>query len=215
METRSRDIRYAFFMIAAVLILACGGAPVITATETPAATFTPEATNTATPKPTRTPIPTRTPQPTPAPRGVPIQGDGFTYTIIDGVSLRRIYPGGEFLYIPDPGYIIIDLGVRLQNDNPGSEITLNWGDIYITEANGDAWLPLWGSSEEVASGTEMDPYTIGISSKIIEGTETTKFKGDLYLRLIFIAGDNNNNPVPIVFGIGYSNLAEFIVEQPK
>jgi hypothetical protein len=202
-------------LVIALLMLACGGGAFAATTEAPAVSPTPLAANTATARPTSTPKPTKTSFPTPAPLGVSIDGDDFSYTVIDAISLRRIYPGGTLMFSPNPGYLIMDIGVRIENKNPGETVSIPWENVYVTEANGDSWYPIWGTSKFVDSGTELDPYSLGISSDEINGVDRINFTGDAYLRLIYIVTDNENQPVPIIFGIGDAPEAEFIVEQPN
>src|SRR6185369_6631565 len=197
------------------LILACGGGAFASVTETPTPSPMPLSTSTKTPKPSATPRPTNTPQPTSAPLGVSIGAGDFSFTVVNAVSLRRIYPGGASLFSPKAGYMILDIGVRIENEKPGKTVSIPWENVYITEANGDSWYPIWGTSKFVDSGTELDPYTLGISADEISGKDKISFTGDAYLRLIFIVDDNDNQPVPIIFGIGDGPQAEFIVEQPK
>lgn len=216
MNKDRRFLKVVSILAVAVLVLACsGGGAFVSATETPSATSTPVSTNTATPRPTSTPRPTKTPFPTPAPKGISIDTGDFSFTVVDAVSLRRIYPGGEYLFTPNPGYIILDVGVRLENGKSGEVVSIPWENVYIKEQNGDSWYPYWGSYKPVESGIEMDPFTVGISSNEIVGTERINFTGDAYLRLIFIVGDNNNQPVPLMFGIGDSPETELLVDQPK
>jgi hypothetical protein len=185
------------------------------ATATPSATFTPDATSTPTKRPTSTPRPTFTNTPTPAPLGVSVSAGDFSFTVVDAVSLRRIYPGGQYLYTPNPGYLILDMGIRIQNNNPGKLVSIPWENVYVEEANGDSWYPLWGKAELVDADVELDPFTLGISSEEIDGIERINFTGDAYLRLVFIVDDNDNQPVPIIFGIGNSPVAAFDVAQPN
>jgi len=198
-----------------LLILACGGGSFASVTETPADTNTPEATSTKTPRPTSTPRPTNTPFPTSAPKGVYVNAGGYSYTVVDAVSLRRLYPGGQFLFSPNPGYMIVDIGVHLQNNKPGTTFAISWSDVYITEANGDSWYAYYGTAKEVDAGTEIDPYTIGISDIEVDVSKTATFTSDGYLRLIFIVDDNDNKPVPLIFGIGNAPDVKLVVEQPK
>jgi hypothetical protein len=207
--------KLAGLLVIVLSMLACGSGDLAGATETPTLSPTPLATNTATARPTSTPKPTKTPLPTPAPLNVSIESGDFSYTVIDAISLRRIYPGGTLLFSPNPGYLIMDIGVRIENKDPGTTVSIPWEDVYVTEANGDSWYPIWGTTKFVDSGTELDPYSLGISSEEIKGINRINFTGDAYLRLIYIVTDNENQPVPIIFGIGDAPQAEFIVEQPN
>jgi hypothetical protein len=202
-------------LIFTLLILACSGGGLVGATATPNPTFTPLSTSTATARPTSTPKPTKTPFPTSAPLGVSIKAGDFSYTVVNAVSLMRFYPGGKFLFTANPGYMIVDIGIHLVNNNPGSAVSIPWGNVYITEANGDSWLPYYGTLKAVSAGAEMDPFTLGISDIEFDTTKNINFNGDAYLRLIFLVADNNNQPVPLVFGIGDAPEVEFVVEQPK
>jgi hypothetical protein len=203
------------FLIVAILVLACGGGAFASATETATLSPTPAATDTATPRPTSTPRPTKTSIPTSAPIGVSITADNFSYTVVRAVSLLRFYPGGKFLFTANPGYMIVDIGVRLQNSNPGKSVTIPWDQVYIAEANGDAWYAYYGTVKEVESGAEMDTSTIGVSDIELDVDTKIEFSGDAYLRMIFLVTDNDNKPVPLNFGIGDAPDAAFIVEQPK
>lgn len=197
-------------------MLACGGGAFATAaTETPTLSPTPPATTTATARPTSTPKPTKTPFPTSAPVGVSINAGDFSYTVVNAVSLRRFYPGGKFLFTANPGYMIVDVGIHLENKTPGSAVSIPWENVYITEANGDSWLAYYGTVKQVEAGIEMDPLTLGISDIELDTTKKIDFSGDAYLRIIFLVTDNDNKPVPLVFGIGDAPDAKFIVEQPK
>jgi hypothetical protein len=202
-------------LAAAFVILACGGGAFASVTETPTLSPTPLSTSTKTPRPTSTPRPTNTAFPTSAPIGVSIGADDFSYTIVDAVSLGRFYPGGTILFTAKPGYMIVDIGVHLVNNDPGKSVTIPWDQVYIAEANGDAWYAFYGTVKEVESGAEMDPFTIGISHVELDVTEKIEFSGDAYLRIIFLVNDNDNKPVPLNFGIGEAPDAAFIVEQPE
>jgi hypothetical protein len=202
-------------LAAAFVILACGGGALASVTETPTLSPTPLSTSTKTPRPTSTPRPTNTAFPTSAPIGVSIGTDDFSYTVVDAVSLNRFYPGGTVLFTAKAGYMIVDIGVHLVNNDPGKMVTIPWDQVYIAEANGDAWYAFYGTVKEVEGGAEMDPFTIGISHVELDVTEKIEFSGDAYLRIIFLVNDNDNQPVPLNFGIGEAPDAAFIVEQPK
>jgi hypothetical protein len=203
-------------ILATVLFtLACGGGAFAASTETPTLSPTPLATSTATARPTSTPRPTKTPFPTSAPIGVYIDAGDYSYTVVNAVSLLRFYPGGKFLFTANPGYMIVDVGVHLENKDPGTAISIPWENVYIAEANGDAWYAYYGTAKAVESGTELDPYTLGISDIELDVTKKIEFDEDAYLRIVFLVTDNDNKPVPLVFGIGEAPDSKFIVEQPK
>ncbi len=177
-------------------------------TEKPTETLVP--TNTPTPVPTETPIPTETPFPTPAAVGEAVAGDGVEITVVEAYERDRLYPGGEYLYRPNAGYLIIDVGVHIKNMNPGSPISIPWNSVYVLEDNGDSWMPIYGSVEYVSSGESFDPLTIGISSDYVDENGSIETEDDAYLRLIYLVADSNEH---ILFGIGNSGQVELTLKK--
>lgn len=202
------------FVVFVMIILACSGGSLATPTAVP--TVTPTTAPSKTPLPTNTPRPTSTPRPTetqiptPAPVGEPVLGEGIEITVVDAYDRDRIYPGGSYLYTPNPGYMIIDMGVRIRNLNPGQTVSVPWNQVYVLEDNGDGWYPIWGSSKFVESGKTYDPFSIGISSNQIDGDEIISFENDAYLRLVYIVTDSNQH---ILFGIGASPKIELTLKK--
>ena len=205
-------VKVSFLIVVLTVILACsgGGLGAPAATDTPAPTNTPAPTSTITLTPTKTARPTRTPEPTatltptPAPLGVPVKTDSYEVTVVGAVDLKRIYPGGKYLYTPNAKYMIVDIGVRVRNLNPGQTISMPWSEVYVVEENNDSWYALWGSFEEVSSGSEIDPFTLGISDQEINGDDTFSFTQDAYFRLVYIlARESTKN---ILFGFGDSPM---------
>ncbi len=188
-------------VMVAILILACaGGAAAPTATSVPSSTPLPTNTATATLRPTATPRPTATeipPTPTPAPVGVPVRSDSVELTVIKVVNLERIYPGGIYLFTPNPGYLILDVGMHVKNLT-GSVLSVKWSDVYLVESSGDSWYPLWGTYKTADAGETLDPFSFGISEQEIDGTDTINFVGDVYVRCIYIVTDTN--PTNVLFG---------------
>jgi hypothetical protein len=213
-DSKSMLVKVSFLFVTLIMIMACStGGLGVQPTETPEPpkpTNTPEPTSTITLTPTKTARPTRTPKPTatltstPAPLGIPVKTDKYEVTVVGAVDLKRIYPGGKYLYTPNAKYMIVDIGVRVRNLNPGQTITLPWSDIYVIESNNESWYALWGDIEEVTSGTEMDPFTIGISDEEIDGNTTFSFQQDAYFRVIYIL--DRENPKNILFGFGDSPM---------
>ena len=204
-------------ILVAVVIMACQIGSFAAATATPAPTNTLVPTSTPTPKPTLTkrptltPLPTSTTVPTPAAVGEPVLLDSnIEITVIDAFDRDRIYPGGEYLYTPKQGYILVDMGVRIRNLNPGKTVSVPWQQVYILEDNGDSWYPLWGSAKMVESDKTIDPFTIGISSNEVDGNELINIENDVYLRLIYIVQESNQQ---ILFGIKNSPQIELALHK--
>jgi hypothetical protein len=162
-------------------------------------------------EPVNTPEPTATQEtlatPTPAPVGVAVRSDSYEVTVIKAVKLDRLYPGGKYSYTPKAGNMIVDVGVKVSNLT-GSQASVKWSNVYVVEETGDAWYPSYGTYKE--SGKEIDPFSLGISENTIVGEDVITFKGDIYLRLIFIVADND--PTTFVFGFDDSPLIEITIK---
>jgi hypothetical protein len=92
----------------------------------------------------------------------------------------------ETFYKPIAGHYLIDMGVLVHNQQPGSVVSVNWSNIYIVEENGDAWYPGWGKAKMVDIGAKEDPFRIGLSSTNLNADDLVEFDNDTYLRLIFM-----------------------------
>jgi len=187
LKTHSIRFIYAFLMLA-LASLACSASALAepTATPEPSATNTPLPTST--PKPTFTPKPTSTNTPIPTPTqileiGKPATSENWEVTIIDVIYRDRIYPGGGYYYDPNPGYMFIDVGLKV--NKLGSDSTVFSSDIVIIDENGERWSALWSGVKD-ANGNEVDPYTIGMNSVLDEDIDISTEK---YLRLAFVLQD--------------------------
>ena len=143
--------------------------------------------------------------------GDSVSGENVTITVVEAFDRERIYPGGSYSYTPNPGYLIIDMGVRLENLTPGKTVSIPWNQVFVLEDNGDGWYSIWGSLKKVGSGDTYDPFNIGINSEQLDGQELITFDGDVYLRLINIVRESNEH---ILFGIGDSGLVELTLRKP-
>lgn len=182
--------------------------PTETAIPTKAATETPlpTTTSTSTPKPSATPRPTQTSTPTPAPIGSIVQFKTLEFTVIDVTTHSLIYPGGTTAWYPnDKSDTFLDVGVLVRNT--GSKMTFSWSAIGITEANGDAWYPVFANTRKVEDGKKIDPFQISIPGEPLEGSESVVFEGDTYLRMIFIVANDPGSP--ILFNIADSPYITF------
>jgi hypothetical protein len=154
--------------------------------------------------------PIQSPILTPAPLGIPvILGDHAELSVIDVKNPETVSLGGSYQFIPNPGFQIIDVGVRIVNYNPSETISFSWNSVYIFEENGNSYYPKWGSVEPVRSGEVIDPFSIELNSDEIDGSKIISFDNDAYLRLIYIVRDI---PQEILFGIGNSSQIGFTIE---
>jgi hypothetical protein len=209
------------FLVLLAVTLACAGGATAEPTALPPTPVPPTKTPTPIPptkKPTSTRPPTATLEPTPAPIGFPIT---YTYrsleiTVLDVINRESVHFGDiagnwETFYKPLEGHFLIDVGVLVRNLKPGNIVRLKWSNVYIVEANGDAWYPAWGKTKTVSVGKQVDPFIIGLSSTNLNGEDFIEFDNDTYLRLIF--GVVNDPKQTILFAIEYSPYISFQVEQ--
>ncbi len=214
MQTRSSPV-FSAALVVTLAVLACSRFSAPTQTPAPpSATDTPLPSPTPTARPTSTPLPSATPQPTPAPLGSPVIYDSLEITVIDVINRETVHfgdvsKGWETFYKPSPGHFLIDMGILVHNFNSGSETKIAWSNIYIVEANNDAWYPLWGKAKTVGTQTKMDPFSIGLNSTRLEGEDLVDFQDDTYLRVIFSVADDPQQT--ILFGIGDSPMIGFQV----
>jgi hypothetical protein len=198
------------------LTLACAVGATPTPTPVPP-TNTPFPTDTATPvpTPTRTPLPTRTPRPTPAPIGSAVHYKSLEITVLNVINRPSVHFGdvaGNFekFFEPLEGHFLIDVAVLVRNQNPGNPVSFKWENVFVVEANGDAWYPVWGTIKTFPSEKTLDPYTLGLNSTQLRGDDTIQFDGYTYMRLIFSVSDNPNQT--ILFGIEDSPFIGFRLE---
>ena len=187
---KTHSIRFICAFLALVIMsLACSMGASAEPTELP-------ATNTNTPLPTSTPRPTLTPKPTststtvPTPTeipkiGEPISSENWEITVFGAILRERIYPGGGFYFTPNPGYMFIDVGLKVKS--LGSRTSVFSSDIRIIDENGESWPALW-SGEREANDRELDPFSIGINEILDEDIDLSAEK---YLRLMFILKDTS------------------------
>ena len=213
-NSKSLVIKISLLVFVSIIILACAGGSIAAATPTSIPTETPLPTNTpkptATPRPTSTPRPTATLVPTPAPIGESVQYGSLEISVLDVITHDLIVPGGLYYWYTPEGYIFIDVGVFVKNSNPSNPVTVKWGNVGVKESNGDAWYPGFADTKAVSSGTQVDPFSIGISTEV-EPDDVVVFEEDTYLRLIFVVVDDLEQD--ILFGIENSPLITFRIKK--
>jgi len=121
-----------------------------------------------------------------------------------------IVPGGLYYWYSKPGEIFIDLGVLVKNFDPNHPVTVTWNDVYIVDVNGDAWRANFGNAKMVESGTQFDPYDIGIDEEVKSGA-MLKFENDTYLCPVYYTIYDPEKP--IFFGIDNSPPTTFVVKK--
>ncbi len=213
---RTKNKPFIFIMLMIAASLACGGiaipqaAPVTTNTALPAST----ATRTALPRPTSTPRPTATPVPptaTPAQVGDIVADELYEVTIVHIRKLNTVYLDSVYQWVPSPGYLFLEVGVKVKNLIPGSTVNIPWTDIYVIDENGDSWSPGWAGYKPVAAGVNANPKEIIFAElNLNTPSEKVTFKEDAYLRLIWTIEDKN--PSTVRFGFDTSPLTEIVID---
>ena len=69
--------------------------------------------------------------------------------------------------------------------------------------------PDWGSMKTVSADKKVDPFTIGLSSTLIDGEDAIEFDNDTYMRLIFSVDADPEKE--ILFAIERSPVIGFYV----
>jgi hypothetical protein len=214
--TESVFIKIGLLAIMSVLIQSCGGRAPATATLTPEPTFTLLPAKSATPNPTSTSQPTSTPQPTdtvlptptPAALGEAVQSGSMGITVLDVIRHDHIIPGGMFYYYANPGYMIIDLEVKVQNLG-SSPVSIKWNDLYVVDESGLTRNTQWAGSQKAGKKEKVDPLKIDYHD--VTGSEVVTFSDAVYMRAIFVITDK---PVQtVLFGIQDSPLIGFKVKK--
>jgi hypothetical protein len=187
--------KFAFALVIAFLVSACGEGAAIISTVTPAPSSTPEATKTApeatktaTPQPTSTPRPTATdvpPTPIPALKGEAVTNGTIEVTVLDVFRHDRIVPGGTFYYTPKPGYIVINLFVKIKNLGTAT-VSIPWSDVYIIEGD-KAQYPSWAGWQAVSNNEKVAPLSINYD--YMKGADLIVFEHTAYLQAIYLIGD--------------------------
>lgn len=196
------------------LSLACSlsSAPEPTATVVPSdipstATIaaTPTQKPTSTPRPTATAIP---PTSTAAPVGVIVSNEDYEIDVVKVRKLGSVYLDQNYIWQANPGYLFLELGVKVTNKKSGVA-SVPWQYIYVTDEEGDSWYPGWGGFQIPTAGENISPTTI-LFSQIHNSEERVSFTDVVFLRLIWTIKDNN--PSTVLFGFDTSPLIEVVID---
>ena len=98
----------------------------------------------------------------------------------------------------------------VKNLEPENPVAVEWGRIGVEESNGDAWYPAFADTKAVSSGTQVDPFSIGIATEV-EAEDVVVFEEDTYMRLIFVVLDDPEQD--ILFGIESSPFITFRIKE--
>lgn len=216
MNTRKKHFIFLPIVILA-FSLACSSFSELSATATPETTATSFPTNTpttaptATKKPTFTPRPTFTPVPptaTAAPVGVTVSNADYDVDVLKVRKLGSVYLDQNYVWQANPGYLFLELGVKVTNKQGGTT-SIPWENIYVIEEGKQSWYPGWGGFQTAAPGETLNPASI-IFEEIKSGKSLVSFKEVVYLRLIWTIKDNN--PSIVYFGFDTSPLIEVRVD---
>ena len=104
--------------------------------------------------------------------------------------------------------MFVELGIKVVNLNPGSPVSIAWGDIYVVEEDGNIWYPNWGEFKPVASGIEVAPKSL-VFRTLEDPSEPVVFEDVVFIRAIY--GVVKHNPTTVLFGFGDAPLIEILV----
>lgn len=182
--------------------LACSAVEAPTPTLVPTRTLvfssmTPISTSTSTPLP----IPTSTP----SAKGDAVINGNMEITLLDVYRHDKIVTGGSYYYTAKPGYIILDLFVRLRNLG-SSDASVKWKEIYINDDGGDSWYPGFAGKMLAKKSEKINPFDIPTDIEV-NGDDLVQFSDSVYLRLIYMLEDKPSQIIQ--FGIADSPLIQF------
>lgn len=208
-----KHLSIGWILICLIPSLACSTFTKLSATATvpPTETSVPFITPTSTLKPTSTPLPTATtilPTATAAPVGVPVSNSDYTVEVIKVRKLGSVYLNSNYVWEANPGYLFLELGVKVTEKRDGI-VSLPWQNIYVIEESGDAYFPGWGGYQEIESGSNINPTEI-IFEQINDGYKEILFSDEVLLRVIWTVKDNN--PSIVLFGFDTAPLIEVVID---
>ncbi len=210
--TKSVFVKIGLLIIVSVVMQACGGGALAAATPTPSPnpTSTPPPTNTSTPKPTSTPRPTNTvlPTPTPASLGEPVKSGSIEISVLDVYKHDNLIPGNGYRYWANPGYMIIDLVVKVQNTG-STPASITWNDTYVIDDTNSHHEMLFAGSRSAAKKEKVDPLSIDYND--VGGSAVIEIIDTVYMRIIYLISDKPEQMV--LFGIKDSPLIGFTVKK--
>jgi hypothetical protein len=162
-------------------------------TDTPTSTLTPVPTLTITPTSTFTPTPTFTPSPIPTPTivpevGVPISNDESEITLISPFSRKRIFRGDVY-YTANPGYIFIDLGLKVKNLDTTAN-SFQSSDVLVLDDTKEQWSILWIGRQPVKNDRVIDPFSISVDESFVN---TFSVENEVYFRFIFVVSETSSS----------------------
>jgi hypothetical protein len=180
----------------------------------PTNTLTATATSTATstPTPTSTPLPTATevpPTSTAVPMGEPVSTTDYEVNVITMRILPSVINDYFNEWVPKDGYMFVELGIKVVNLNPGTNVSVKNEKINVIEEDGKTWYPSWGFAKPVASGTDVTPKNLTLLSWENLGQETVDFDEVVFIRTVYIV--KKHNPTTLLFRFGDSPLIEVVV----
>lgn len=194
--------------IVIITSLACS-----TLSPSPTATPQPTNTNTITPSPTKTPTftpqPTRTPIPptaTAVPAGTPVSNMDYEVNVIKIRKLGSVYHDEYHIWHANPGYLFLELGVKVISKKTGN---ISWNNIYIINEEGKAYMPNWGGYQKSLDGTNINPANI-IFEDLTQGSFSISLSNTLFFRIIWVTEDKN--PSTVLFGFDTAPLIKVIID---
>jgi hypothetical protein len=190
-----------------VTVTACASVASPTPTEAPTQTAAPSATPTPLPStPTATARPSPTNTPIPARLGEPVRTSAIEVTLLDVYRHDRIYTGDNYYHYANPGYVLIDLFVRIRNLG-ADPVNIVWYTIRIKDEGGTQQSPSFAGAKFASRGEKIDPFSIHTDITVTGGSSLT-VPAIAYLRLYYVLRDK---PEQIVrFGIGDSPVIQFV-----
>lgn len=167
-----------------------------TTTARPASSTTQRASPSATPRPVQL--------------GDVVEYKGLRFAVLDLFPHDRVYTGDGYYHDANPGHMLIDLFVRIENLRTYSTlpVSISWRDIRITYESGEFENPSYAGAAFVAAGEEIDPFDIR-TDITVKPNDSIDIPKVAYVRLYFFPADKGRQKV--WFAIGDSRAVELLI----
>jgi hypothetical protein len=140
--------------------------------------------------------------------GMTVSSGDYEVNVISMRTLNTVYLDTQYQWVPTAGNMFVELGIKVVNLKPGSEVSVPWGNVYVIEEDGGTWYPNWGEFKPVAKGIEISPKSL-VFKILDDPNEPVVFDEVVFIRAIY--GVAKHSPTTILFGFGDAPLIEVVV----
>ncbi|MBN1303034.1 MAG: hypothetical protein JXA13_01260 [Anaerolineales bacterium] len=211
---KHRQFQIVLFLFACILFLGCSSAGMSLSTPTAASAPTRTPRPSATPRPTLPPtetLPPPSPTPIPAGLGETVSFGDLDMTVLYAVTHDRIVPGGMYYYVPNEGYMVVDVIVRLETTS-SNPVEVAWNDFYIINELEEVFNTSFAGSGRFGKTEKVDVFTQVDYDEIAPGDVLEIIdRYAYYCKVIFVISDDSEQT--ILFGIDASPQFKLLIKK--